>query len=39
MSKTIKVGLIGAGFVSDLHAYAFQAFCQGCRDCGGGCAG
>lgn len=26
MSKTIKVGLIGAGFVSDLHAYSFQHF-------------
>jgi len=26
MSKTVKVGLIGAGFVSDLHAYAFKNF-------------
>jgi myo-inositol 2-dehydrogenase/D-chiro-inositol 1-dehydrogenase len=26
MNKTIKVGLIGAGFVSDLHAYAFKHF-------------
>ena len=26
MSKTVKVGLIGAGFVSDLHAYAFKHF-------------
>jgi predicted dehydrogenase len=26
MSKTIKVGLIGAGFVSDIHAYAFQKY-------------
>ena len=24
MSKTVKVGLIGAGFVSDLHAHSFQ---------------
>ena len=26
MSKTVKVGLIGAGFVSDLHVYAFKNF-------------
>jgi len=26
MSKTVKVGLIGAGFVSDIHAYAFQKY-------------
>ena len=26
MSRTVKVGLIGAGFVSDLHAYSFQHF-------------
>ena len=26
MTKTVKVGMIGAGFVSDLHAYAFQHF-------------
>ena len=26
MSKTVKVGLIGAGFVSDLHAYSFKNF-------------
>jgi predicted dehydrogenase len=26
MGKTVKVGLIGAGFVSDLHTYAFQHF-------------
>jgi predicted dehydrogenase len=26
MSKTVKVGLIGAGFVSDLHAYSFKHF-------------
>ncbi len=26
MTKTIKVGLIGAGFVSDLHAYSFKNF-------------
>ena len=24
MSKTVKVGLIGAGFVSDLHAHSFK---------------
>ena len=24
MSKTVKVGLIGTGFVSDLHAHSFQ---------------
>jgi predicted dehydrogenase len=26
MRKTVKVGLIGAGFVSDLHAYSFNRF-------------
>src|SRR5512135_979441 len=26
MSRTVKVGLIGAGFVSDLHAYSFQNY-------------
>ena len=26
MTKTVKVGMIGAGFVSDLHAYAFKHF-------------
>jgi predicted dehydrogenase len=26
MTKTVKVGMIGAGFVSDLHAYAFKNF-------------
>ena len=24
MSKTVKVGLIGTGFVSDLHAHSFK---------------
>ncbi len=26
MSKTVKVGLIGAGFVTDLHAFSFQKY-------------
>src|SRR5512137_1260853 len=26
MSKTVKVGLIGAGFVGDIHAYSFKHF-------------
>jgi myo-inositol 2-dehydrogenase/D-chiro-inositol 1-dehydrogenase len=26
MSKTIKVGLVGSGFVGDIHAYCFQHF-------------
>ena len=26
MTNTVKVGMIGAGFVSDLHAYAFKNF-------------
>ncbi len=26
MTKTVKVGMIGAGFVSDLHAYAIKNF-------------
>ena len=26
MSKTLKVGLVGAGFVGDIHAYSFQNF-------------
>ncbi len=26
MSKTVKIGLIGSGFVSDIHAYAIQRF-------------
>ncbi len=26
MTKTVKVGMIGAGFVSDLHAHAFKNF-------------
>lgn len=26
MNKTVKVGLIGAGFVSDIHAHAFQKY-------------
>lgn len=28
MSKTVKIGLIGAGFVSDLHAYSLKHFVQ-----------
>jgi len=28
MSKTVKVGLIGAGFVTDLHAFSFQRYVQ-----------
>lgn len=26
MNKTVKVGLIGAGFVTDLHAFSFQKY-------------
>ncbi|HEX9116208.1 MAG TPA: Gfo/Idh/MocA family oxidoreductase, partial [Anaerolineae bacterium] len=26
MSKTVKIGMIGAGFVSDLHHFAFKNF-------------
>lgn len=26
MSKTVKVGLIGSGFVADIHAYSFKRF-------------
>ncbi len=26
MTKTVKVGMIGAGFVSDIHAFAFKNF-------------
>lgn len=26
MSRTVKVGLIGSGFVADIHAHAFQQF-------------
>ncbi len=26
MTKTVKVGMIGAGFVSDIHAHAFKQF-------------
>ena len=28
MSKTVKVGLIGAGFVTDLHEFSFRHFVQ-----------
>lgn len=26
MSKTVKVGLVGSGFIGDIHAYAFKNF-------------
>ena len=35
MSKKVKVGLIGAGFVGDIHHAAFKVGCitQKCRGC------
>ena len=26
MSKTVKVGLVGSGFVGDIHAYSFKNY-------------